>query len=574
MALPANVELMFGEKPDAPKLSPTEVSVRFDELMKAVSDAPTRNVTREEMAALGEGQPLAFSQPSNPFEVLEQAAKSPMMTKGLSADALSSVQMSLDAMKAAQPELVKDFTLTSPIATGLVAFDLEAPAKVLVPRSTPIRNRVPREKGIGTSRRFKTITGFTGSQTGGVANLHPGIVDTTQTNFALSGAGQSLYYHRGPKISYAGFDTVVPYAQFSVSDEVTWSAVYAGQGYQDIRQLSRTSLMYSFMLLEERMLLMGRGTASGFAGAMAAPTAPALTDGVVGTAALPALTGYTTNIYVKVTSDGGAFGESVPTAAVTVAPTSTHTVYLTFTDAAQALGYNIYISTGATDPGDSARYFYGRVSGLDANGRVVLTGAIPTSGKTVPTADTSAYAAGYDGMLAYCMGANSGYVKKINSVFSTTNPGVEFQNAFVGLYNTNKADPDRILMNGADRKQLSDTLKGSSSSNYQLKISQDEISGVTLGDVAVAIINEVTGKRVEMEVHPWLPQGVAPIISDTLPIPDTNISNVWAVVNVQELMGVDWPVMQFAYESSAYLYGTFVCYAPGWNGCISGITAS
>lgn len=88
---------------------------------------------------------------------------------------------------------------------------------------------MPRIKGMGTSHRFKVISGITGSGTGGVGNIHPGIADSSQTNFAPSGASNSLYYARGPKIAYAGYDVVLPFSQFSMSDEVTWSAQYAGR---------------------------------------------------------------------------------------------------------------------------------------------------------------------------------------------------------------------------------------------------------------------------------------------------------------------------------------------------------
>jgi hypothetical protein len=68
-----------------------------------------------------------------------------------------------------------------------------------------------------------------------------------------------------------------------------------------------------------------------------------------------------------------------------------------------------------------------------------------------------------------------------------------------------------------------------------------------------------------------MPQGNSVIMSDTLPIPDTQVSDCWAVYNVQDLMGIDWPVTQFAYESSSYWFGTFVAYAPAWSGAITGI---
>jgi hypothetical protein len=565
------VDVLFGESPDAPALSKTELSTRFDRLMGAIDAAPSRNVGPDDMVrAFSQGHGLDFSpQPTNAFGMISKALETPELVKGISADALASVTGALAELKAQQPDLVKDLTLTSPVSSGLVAFDLEAPAKMLAPRPTPLRNRIPRKKGVGTSHRFKTISGFTGTGTGGVGSIHPGIADTTQNNFAPSGASNSLYYARGPKISYAGFDTVVPYSQFSVSDQVTWSAQYAGQGYQDVRQLSRTSLLYSSMLLEERMLLMGRGTGSGFLGAIAAPTGVTLTARSA-TGSEVGISGITTNVYAKVTSDAGDFGQSVLSSAGNVAASNGQVIDVTFTLPAGALGARVYVSTGASDPGDASRWYIGR-TGYNT---YTIQGALPTSGTAASTvtADTTAYANGYDGILPICTGANSGYVNRLNAAFSTANPGVEFQNAFAALYDACKADPDRVLLNGADRKQLSDALKvGAANNGYRLNLTQNELTGVTLGDVVTSLVNELTGKIVNLEVHPWMPQGNAPIISDTLPLPDSEVSDVWSVFNVQDLMGVDWPVTQFAYEASSYWYGAFVCYAPGFNGAITGI---
>lgn len=583
MALPANTEIMFGRDMASGKLSDAEVSVHFDDLMKAIDAAPSRVISREDMAS-GFGQAsIDFNQtrPASAYDALSKAI-TPDMAKGMSAEALASVNSALDALKSQQPDLVKDLTLTSPLSSGLVAYDLEAPAKLLAPRPTPLRNRIPRVKGIGTSHSFKVVSGFTGSGTGGLGNVHPGIADSTQTNFAPQGAGNGLYYARGPKISYAGYDVTLPYSQFSLSDEVTWSAQYAGQGYQDIRQLSRTSLLYASMLMEERLILMGRGTKSGYRGALAAPTGVTVTfQSPTGSQVpLTGLTNGTDKLHVIVTSDAGAagsygFGESVgSTIASTTATFATgQNAVITLTDVPDALGYNVYVAVGPSAPAASAFHFYTHVPGLNSTGKIVVQGAAPTTGAIPPVADTSAALNSYDGILPTVMGPSSGYSAKINRPYSTTNPGSEYQDAFAALYQSVKADPDRILFNGADRKQLSDCLKAGTSNNYFMQVTQDQLTGVTLGSVAIAVINEITGKRVEMEVHPWLPQGVTPIISDTLPIPDTNVSNVWSMVNVQDYFGVDWPVMQFAYESSSYWFGTMMCQAPAWNGCVSGISA-
>ena len=502
---------------------------------------------------------------------LEAAANDPILAKAIGADTLASLQ----AQVAASREIVKDITIGdglttgSPIGTGLVPFDLEAPAKYLAPRPTPLRNKLPREKGQGTSRRYKRITGITGSGTGGVGVFHPGISETTQNNFAPSGASNALYLNRGAKITYAGDDKVVPYFEFGVSDSVTFAAQYAGQGFQDIRALSAQSLLYSSMLLEERMLLVGRGSdTTYFSGALSAPSititlrAPATGE--------TAISGAGTNIYVKATSDAGDFGQSVLSSVASVAASAGTVADVKITSAVTgALGYRVYSGTGSSQPADSALFYDGRTGSLT----FTVQGAFPTTIAASTVTASSAYANGYDGIMPIVTGANSGYTKNINGSFNAVSPGSEFQTAFASLYDSVKADPDEILFNGTDRKNLSELLKNSSSNNYRLTLTQDEIGNAVMGSVITAIQNEVTGKVVPMTVHPWMPQGNTAILSYSLPIPDSQVSNVWSVVNVQDYMGINWPVIDFQYQISSYWQGTFLCYAPAWNGSVTGIAA-
>ena len=511
--------------------------------------------------------------PAAAMAELEKAAANPALAKAIGADTLASLQAQVQVSR----DLIKDITIGdglttgSPIGTGLVPFDLEAPAKYLAPRPTPLRNKLPREKGQGTSRRFKRITGISGSGTGGVGVFHPGISETTQTNFAPSGASNALYLNRGAKISYAGDDKVVPYFEFGVSDSVSFAAQYAGQGFQDVRALSAQSLLYSSMLLEERMLLVGRGSnTSYFSGALSAPTITITLRAPV--AGETAITGASTNIYVKATSDAGDFGQSTLSAVASVAASAGTVADVKITSAVTgALGYRVYSATASAAPADSALFYDGRTGSRTFTVQGAFPSTIPASGVT---ADTSSYDNGYDGIMPIVTGANSGYTNNINSTFNAVSPGSEFQTAFASLYDSVKADPDEILFNGTDRKNLSELLKNSSSNNYRLTLTQDEIGNAVMGSVITAIQNEVTGKVVPMTVHPWMPQGNTAILSYSLPIPDSQVSNVWSVVNVQDYMGINWPVIDFQYQMSSYWQGTFVCYAPAWNGSITGIVAS
>ena len=510
----------------------------------------------------------------DPMAAMEALAAS----KSLTADAAAGLQNALAAQRLAMQDIQKEITTTSPLSTSFAAFDLEAPAKLLTPRPTPLRNRIPRKKGVGTSHRVKRILGYTGTGTGGQGQIWPGITETTQNNFAPGGAN-GLYLERGPQISYTADDLVLPYNSYSLSDQVSFDANFSGLGYQDLRQLSSTSTLYATMLMEERMMLMARGTASGYSGALAAPTAVTASPAASGSQTALASGTY----YVAVTADAGisanGFGESIASAigSETVNTGDVLTIAIS-TAVVGALGYNIYVGTTT---GLANLKYQGTlkgtgtftIQGATASGLTGNNAAFTTTGAAASraTADTSAYATGYDGILPTVLGPNTGYNNAINSAFSTSNPGVEFQNVFANLYQNVKADPDMVLLNGNDRKQLSDAIKNGSTANYRLNLTQTETGDYVGGATIGALNNEITGKMVPLTVHPWLQQGISPVLSYTLPIPDTEVSDVWAAINVQDYMGIQWPVVQFSYDFSTYFRGTFFCYAPAWNGAVSGI---
>jgi hypothetical protein len=581
MVLPKSRD-MFGDAE-----GPLEIVERFEsykaELNKSAQNPlPTPGVPTMDGGAV------------NPLFDLHKSLGNAEVQKALSPELIESVRTSLAGIDAGKDNLGILVGSGGNLGGtgGLNAYDLEAPAKLLAPRPTPLRNRISRRKGIGTAHQWKTITGFTGTGTGGVGLMRPGITESTTTAFG------SVNYLRGPKISYAGTQSSAPYIQFGVSDQVSWAAQFSGQGYQDIRQLSQTSVLYSSMLLEERMLLGGRGTAGSFAGALAAPTVSAITIATAGTGVV-GNTAVIANLYIGVTAVG-VWGETAPTVVTSTglsAVASGDAATITITAVPGATGYHIYAgSSNATASNVYTGLFPAQVSqasgqpGLAAPGAIGVvpaagtytinftgagTGGLPSVGTNPGTADSSASAQDYDGILTVCTGANSGYVKNINNTFAgadTSNVGNTFSVAFASLYDSVKADPDEILANGSDRKQVSDQLKNEASASYRITVDNaSQAHNAQIGTLVTGIQNEVTGKMVDLTVHPWMPQGTMPIVSWTLPLPDSNISDVWAVYNVQDYMAIEWPVTQFAYETSSYWYGTFVCYAPAWNGAITGI---
>jgi hypothetical protein len=546
-----------------------EAALRNEEFNSELNKSISNSVTDPSAIMSIKSGNATFAQAAgDPVAVLEAA----VANKSLSPDALGALNNALASQRMAMQDIQKEISLTSPLSTSFAAFDLEAPAKMLTPRPTPLRNKIARKKGVGTSHRQKQILGYTGTGTGGVGNTWPGITQSSTATFG------SINYERGPIISYAAQDLILPYNSYSLSDSVTFDANFSAMGYQDLRQLSSTSTLYATMLMEERMMLMARGTASGYSGALAAPASVASTSPVAasGQTALAAAT-----YYIYVTANAGisssGFGESIVSTVDNEVVASGDVLSLTWAPVTGAIGYNVYVGTTT---GTANCTFQGTAQGTSAviqgAGTIGLLGnnfAYTTTGAAASraNADTSAYATGYDGILPTVLGSSSGYNNTINTTFSTSNPGVEYQTVFYNLYNNVKADPDEILINGADRKQLSDSIKNGSTANYRLQLTQTErgdyVGGATIG----GLYNEITGKMVPLTVHPWLPQGVSPVLSYTLPIPDTEVSDVWANYMVQDYMGIQWPVTQFSYDFSTYFRGTFFCSAPAWNGAVSGI---
>lgn len=539
-------------------VSPVEAAQRHEEYLSTLNKS------------LGNASTVPGQAPVDPTSALESL----VANKSLAPDAVAGLQNALAAQRMAMQDIQKEITLTSPLSTSFAAFDLEAPAKMLTPRPTPLRNRIPRKKGVGTSHRVKRILGYTGTGTGGVGNIWPGITENSTSTFG------SINFERGPQIAYAADDLVLPYNSYSLSDQVSFDANFSGLGYQDLRQLSSTSTLYATMLMEERMMLFARGTASGYSGALSAPTFTKASPVAAGSQVALAAATY----YINVTSDAGisgnGFGESILGTEVSEVVAAGDVLTITVSTAVPgALGYNIYVGTAT---GAANLKYQGTlkgtgtftIQGATATGLTGNNAAFTTTGAAASraTSDTSAYATGYDGILPTVLNPSiSGAINSINSTFSTANPGVEFQDVFATMYSNVKADPDLVLLNGNDRKQLSDAIKSGSTANYRLTIQEPGKDGVTYGSIVTGLQNEVTGKAVDLMVHPWLNQGVSPVLSFTLPIPDTEVSDVWANFMVQDYMGIQWPVVQFSYDFSTYFRGTFFCTAPAWNGVVTGI---
>jgi hypothetical protein len=513
------------------------------------------------------------------------------LSKGLDAASAAEVAADLAALNALKDDLSKDISTTSP--GNLHPYDLEAPAKMLVPRFTPLRNDIPRTRGQGTAREYRRITGYTNSGMGGVADTTPFFNSETGLNGGSTSGYPSfgaLTLIRGQKISYAMDTHTVPFMEMSLSSVTGWRAQFSNLGFENSRALDQMALLWGHLLGEEKAILWGRG-ASPYCGAVAAPTLGTIVSGGTGISS-----GFGTTQYVKVTSYTG-MGESLPsTEANSTTLTANQALVIPITPVAGALAYGVYVST-TTNTETFQGYFLPQAGGSNAGSIVVNTKV--TGGKAVPAADGSYNANAYDGIITTLISGGSGpsggagYVGYLPTLTATGyssgasiygGPGYAgvnlgdkpWQDMFASLYASVYADPEEVWLTAVQRRQFADWVRSDTTgaSAYRINMGQSEFdSSVTIGGFVSGMANESspTDRIVNLRVHPYMPQGVSFCRSRHLPIPDSGIGDTNTMVEVQSYMSVDWPELQFTYDSSTYWYGTLLHYAPSWSGILYGL---
>jgi len=619
--------------------SGTAVLERFEEYKDLLKGSIERaDEGRDSWVAKSAGGTGKIARDVRPSKFLTQQREADLaaldaLAKGVSSEQLAQVQGQLDQMR---ERLSKDWDASFPesgtltVPAQLAPIDLEGPAKLLVPRETPILNEMPRENdGIGSAMQYRRILGWSNSGVGGIPDLMPFMASEFPSAQSTSNLPQfggyanttggvasgGLGLRRGQKITYVADAKQITYVELSLSDVVSTKAYYIGQGYQDPRQLSATALLWAHKGGEERAMLYGRGvTGLGYTGPVSAPT------GFVAANVVTANTGGSIpngTYSVMLTAIAGG-GESAPSAVATggtaITGSNVGTVTITFPQIPSGgLGWNIWMLNATTGN------FFFQASVPNGNLTYTLTAYNTTGPTTANTSvvDTTANPNGYDGLLTVLMNpAVSGYVatyvsnatpaNSVNSVGggitgSTACGDGPWQTAFAALYgaSTNPgnygmnsgapswpwtsgtaygqkllAHPQKVFVDGAIRAAMGQFVRKAAggSTAYRLVMQADAATGgANIGAIVNGIANQVTGDMVDFDVHPYMPVGNSVIWTKQLPFPDSEITNTIVAKNVQDYLYQMWPQIQFTFDASTYQLGTLVFYAPAWSGGITGL---
>src|SRR6266446_4513642 len=154
---------------------------------------------------------------------------------------MNPTQDTLALMKSALSTSSDDITKSITTAAGLVAYDLQAPAKNLYPVYTPLRNKIPRVGGgTGVATNWRTVKSIVGS--------------------GFDNSGWIPEGQRSGRMSYNTAPVAANYVTLGEEDSVTFEAVNAGKTFEDVRATMSVRLLQKMMLKEENAIIGGNAS--------------------------------------------------------------------------------------------------------------------------------------------------------------------------------------------------------------------------------------------------------------------------------------------------------------------------
>lgn len=499
----------------------------------------------------------------------------------------------LQNAKLSPDELVKATTTGMLQSTGLVGYDLSAPAKTLYPVLTPLRNRIPRVSGNGdTATRWKAVTAINPSK-------------------IMMGVGEAA---RSGFIDQTVQDYVAAYKGLGLENFITFESEYAGVGFDNVRARASTALLQSVMIGEENILF-GANTSLAL-GTTPTPTlsrqaTPASTASLAATLNVRciALTheGYRRSSVAggvptvisrnpgdgsaAVNINGGAAQISAQAQITTVG--AAESVFATVTPVRGAVAYAWYWGAAASE-------VLGAITTV--NCCMILAPATGTQNISVHTAgaaDRSQDALVHDGLVTQIFDpAGGGYWKSMATgtvaQYNVANTGTlgfpltadgsggikEIDEALLYFWENLRLSPDTLYVNAQELTNMTKALvKAGTNSAFRLVVNQGGEPGagaltLTAGTIIGSYLNKYTlggGETLKVVLHPTIPPGMILFYSSGPPYPLSGIDNVLQVKTRRDYHQIDWPLRTRRYEFGIYTDQLLQNFFPPSFGLITGI---
>ncbi|HJU15721.1 MAG TPA: hypothetical protein VJ770_04560 [Stellaceae bacterium] len=481
---------------------------------------------------------------------------------------------------------VPDDTLAKSIstATGLVAYDLQAPAKNLYPVVTPIRNRLPRVGGgTGTATNWRQVNAIIGSGYDAMGWVPEG--------------------QRSAQMSYSTSNKSASYVTIGEEDAATYEAISAGRGFEDIQVRMTFRLLQKMMLKEEMAILAGNAGGSNGGISLGTPATPTLSASGSG-ATLPAAT-YSV-IVVALTLEGyqnsSLSGGVATSQSITGADGKSYTLSggssNKSSNATQAvtLGQTLFASTTAIQ-GAVAYAWYVGIAGSETLQAIttINSAAFSTAlagsrqAATAITADNSGNATAYNGLLTTALASGSNaYV----NVLATGTAGTGTPLTASGRGSVNEIDtmletmwqnfelsPTVLYVNAQELKNITTKVLSNASGpllRYDSPAEGGDGYTITASGTVAYYYNPFAidgGLRIPIRIHPRVPPGTILGWAENLPIQyqSNEVPNVAEIKTRQDYYQIDWPIVTRQRQVGVYAEECLAIYAPFAMGVICNV---
>ncbi len=492
-------------------------------------------------------------------------------------------QETIDLMKTslATPipdEIAKSFTQPGSATTGIQDYNLEGPSKKLYPVLTPLRNAIARVTGgFAIQANWKAITNIN------VNNQRAGVAEGK----------------RGGVITHTQSEYLAAFRGFGLENSATFEAVYAAQGYEDVRSLSTIQTLQATMIAEERLILGGNGSIA--MGTTPTPTlVSSITGGTIATGTtysvicvalslqayldvvgvnngsigqyfdptVAVVPGQITRTNADGSTDtfGGGSAQKSASATTTIASGSAGSIAATVAPVTSAVGYAWFMGAVGTE----------RLAAVTSINSAVIT-AVPLTpnqlASTLTGVDSSTCALDFDGLLtqAWKSGSNATIVTQATGTAGVGTPltsdsagGIqEFEQIFVNLYNKYRISPTKIYVSSQELINITKKIIANGGAPLlKLNIDAKNQGTIQAGVVVGSYLNKVLGTEIPLVVHPNIPAGTILFLTESLPYPLADTPNVMRMLMRRDYYATEWPVTTRKYTNGVYADGVLQHYAP------------
>lgn len=493
---------------------------------------------------------------------------------------MNATQDTLALLKGIYAQDPRNTDLKKAITTsyGLVAIDLQAPAKNLYPTITPLRNKIPRVKGRGgLSTQWRQITAINNSNFAAQAFIPEG--------------------QRAAAMSYATSNKAATYVSIGADDYITFEAVEAAENFEDLRASMTMRLLQRAMINEELALLGGNASLALGTGMTAATLSAPVTAGSTLTA---------TNYYVKyvlLTLEG--FLNSSVAGGVATTATITGLDGLTYNYNGGSSGPSLEAGPQAVSSGQGLlmtapyvagtcayAWYVGTSSGAETlqaittNNRLLITAPISTTNQaiTAVTADNSKNAnLAFDGLLNVALNTgNLAYVNTMasNTTLTATSKGsvAEIDTMFKTMWDTFRVSPTVLYVNSQQQQDITTkVLNAASGPLLRYNTNGNEPYAIVANGVVEYYYNPFDvagGTKVPVKIHPNLPPGTILAYCENLPAyyQNNEVPQVCEVHTRRDYYEQEYPIRTRRYEHGVYASEVLAVYATFGMGVINNIT--